>query len=672
MKKSSESVVNDFQELRFSGCFRVELNFETFADDRKKLDGCKLFGAKSLDMKSLQTEPKYNVRSSLAWDSAFLTSPGVLEPEELFPSVSSRFTDILFGHEEEMLLPSGSLEPEVTSRVDKCDLRKSLAWDSAFFTNAGVLDPEELSLINEGFKNLETHLPGIEEDVLRSTESNFSLDSGTSSLTSLEIDLFEDLRTSTNKSINISASSTSLKLQRGKASKNVDTSSRTRMKDMPISRRQNINHHPAERCARKASLSLPSRKQLAARSGELNSLASLKPQTMLDGVKNISAISTKRASLGASVVKAKTAKSASGHCLTVSKKPVLGSSDGFSDCSTPSSRSSPSFSAGTHKPVSCLQNTSGSFKTPLRYTRSNKAKLKSSCPPCVLFTPKSSSCTSPDSSFDGWSSESSSTSAIEKSSSDRAFLSTSCRQVSFESVASQESALPVSSVSKSTKPSGLRMPSPKLGYFDSENSSISTPVGRGIGNHIGPANRPKNGKLLISRTIAGTPMQNGLRSASQIIPKHPSEVKEVQNAFMNESATKATIKICFPMNVKVESDLPCGTICEDCQVSEEHDAAADGVRSISKVESKCSEGFMEIMAHKNTSSEFEEQQMHFSGENWHKLDDSNKENNYSFKERVHGLCKHVANIDLGGDVVIELQVEKTSSDAKSAVLTLKI
>lgn len=80
----------------------------------------------------------------------------------------------------------------------------------------GVLDPEELSIINEGFKNLETRLPGIEEDVLRSTESNFSLDSGSSSLTSLEIDLFEDIRASTNKSTNISVSSSSFKLQRGK------------------------------------------------------------------------------------------------------------------------------------------------------------------------------------------------------------------------------------------------------------------------------------------------------------------------------------------------------------------------------------------------------------------------------------------------------------------------
>lgn len=70
---------------------------------------------------------------------------GVLEPEELFQTVNYRSMDNavgIFGHGEELLLPSESPEPEVpdsASRIDKCDLRKSLAWDNAFFTNAGML-----------------------------------------------------------------------------------------------------------------------------------------------------------------------------------------------------------------------------------------------------------------------------------------------------------------------------------------------------------------------------------------------------------------------------------------------------------------------------------------------------------------------------------------------------
>ncbi|GKE63034.1 hypothetical protein Tco_1513401, partial [Tanacetum coccineum] len=49
---------------------------------------------------------------------------------------------------------SESLEPRRPSF-----LRKSLAWDSAFFTSAGVLDPEELSMINKGFKETESKKP---------------------------------------------------------------------------------------------------------------------------------------------------------------------------------------------------------------------------------------------------------------------------------------------------------------------------------------------------------------------------------------------------------------------------------------------------------------------------------------------------------------------------------
>lgn len=32
-----------------------------------------------MDSDCLQTKPKYNIRKSLAWDSAFFTSPGMLD-----------------------------------------------------------------------------------------------------------------------------------------------------------------------------------------------------------------------------------------------------------------------------------------------------------------------------------------------------------------------------------------------------------------------------------------------------------------------------------------------------------------------------------------------------------------------------------------------------------------
>ncbi|OIT06762.1 PREDICTED: uncharacterized protein LOC109213840 [Nicotiana attenuata] len=62
-------------------------------------------------------------------------------------------------------------------------LRKSLAWDHAFFTSTGLLDPHELSLVNKEFETLEEHpLPVIVEDVRARTADLQSIsDIGTSS-----------------------------------------------------------------------------------------------------------------------------------------------------------------------------------------------------------------------------------------------------------------------------------------------------------------------------------------------------------------------------------------------------------------------------------------------------------------------------------------------------------
>ncbi|EXC19486.1 hypothetical protein L484_014116 [Morus notabilis] len=680
-----------------------ELRQLRFSDDREKLDGFRLFDTENpqdvknaanlhseSDQKRLQHEPKYNVRKSLAWDSAFFTSPGVLEPEELFGTVNSQFVDNLvdiFGHEEEILFPSRSLEPKITSSVDKCDLRKSLAWDSAFFTNAGVLDPEELSIVNRGFKNSGTYLPGILEDVLRSNESNYSVDSGSSSLTSLEIDLFEDMRessfTSTNK---LSVSAPSLKFRSIKVRL---STLKFQVKDMPTSRRQNSNPHGAERCKKKASLSAPSLKQLPAGSGELNLPSFLRPPKSSDQIKNTPKGLPKRAPLGASLVKARITKSASGQCLNIPKKPSTDNLNSVSCCSTPSPKSSSlCFLTATHESVSCsLSNSGSTFKTPLK-----KAELGSSCHSSYVF-----SCPSPDSSFEGWSSESSSTSAIEKSNNpqpkENGNQGKRLLKHHIKKAPLGTGALPFTEL-KNTKPSGLRMPSPKIGYFDEENSSIATTVesaqfnpgtqsamskvGSGISVLNRPANRAKNGKPKISGTISGTPKQIGPESALQITSKNPTKDAKVQNTSGNEHVTRATIEICFPMALRVKKDLPLERTSKDCLETKKvdskgQDAAIEGIRSSSKAESECDEGSMKNKfgrKHKNLN-EYEEH-MNCPGKNLRIHNDSDKENVYSFKEQVDGLSKYVGTIDLGGDMVIELKVNKTSSHSQSAVLTLKI
>nr|KYP37923.1 hypothetical protein KK1_040865 [Cajanus cajan] len=134
------------------------------SDTRKKLDGFITFsnGEKDdrkeenvtkKDLKSLESDLKYDLRKSLAWDSAF----SILVPEHA------------------QLLSCNYLEPETKSVTGVFNLRKSLDWDSAFFTSEGILDHVELSLLNKGFKKSEIDmLPPIEE--LRiSSESNCTI-----------------------------------------------------------------------------------------------------------------------------------------------------------------------------------------------------------------------------------------------------------------------------------------------------------------------------------------------------------------------------------------------------------------------------------------------------------------------------------------------------------------
>jgi hypothetical protein len=74
-------------------------------------------------------------------------------------------------------------------------------------------------MINNGFKKFESRtLPGVEE-LWRSVESNSTVDSDGTALTSLEIDLFEDIRASANRSTLSDISTSSSNLQGGRRMK---------------------------------------------------------------------------------------------------------------------------------------------------------------------------------------------------------------------------------------------------------------------------------------------------------------------------------------------------------------------------------------------------------------------------------------------------------------------
>ncbi|KAG2309225.1 hypothetical protein Bca4012_081857 [Brassica carinata] len=119
------------------------------------------------------------------------------------------FGDIYNYRDEEIVVSTGlrgKEEDEVLQPLEKYNLRKSLAWDKAFFTNAGVLEPDELCHMIEsnhvvGEKKV---LPSIQEDVKRSTESISTLQSDCTVEASQDCVLFEDVRASIQRSSAVS------------------------------------------------------------------------------------------------------------------------------------------------------------------------------------------------------------------------------------------------------------------------------------------------------------------------------------------------------------------------------------------------------------------------------------------------------------------------------------
>ncbi|XP_042505510.1 uncharacterized protein LOC122082084 [Macadamia integrifolia] len=487
---------------------------------------------------------------------------------------------------------SESTEPERTRNVSNCNLRKSLAWDSAFFTSAGVLDPEELSFITKGFSKAEAPLlPAIQEDLRRSAESNSTFDSDSLTLESIEIDLFEDIRASiqkSGKSSNVSSSrSNKGPVERGtqslRSSKRIELPSQNMSKPVAASKRQSIGMQNLEKTTKKAS-QRSHVVQLASRSGEQNS--SLKPPKILGRAVPLSAAPMKRTSLGASRIKVEhnTTKAVSGKGDPVvrSKKPGLGDSGSFTPRSSPSSKSSssgssPSFSSVNRSggissdcrgksPANCSRNktssktvnpaSSGSTHVdPVRISSRTKIDSGNSHLSAYLVSmSKNYSSLSPASSIDGWSSESSSSTSVNQRSNNSKTSSSPRSGFSIDNDAPQSldlqthphnqasfsygsngmelpsqcdvkssvgtgalSHLAATNVSRSIKPSGLRMPSPKIGFFDAEKTALRSPRGglqgaRNCSPKDGPvisclnrgAIKTKPGRTLLARTVTGT------------------------------------------------------------------------------------------------------------------------------------------------------------------------
>ncbi|KAG6734558.1 uncharacterized protein LOC122289701 isoform X2 [Carya illinoinensis] len=699
---------NYFQELQFS-----------VPDARQKVDGFSVFEAGSpqtidnwanlggkMDSECLQTKPKYNIRKSLAWDSAFFTSPGVLDPEELFQTLKFGNTGNsldLLGNEEQKVVPFESLEAERTDGICKSNLRKSLAWDSAFFTSAGVLEPEELSIINEGFRNFESHpLPGIEEELWRSAESNSTVDSDGSPLASLEMDLFEDIRASAHKLTQASnATPPSSNFHRGRHMKNVhsskkdDHSSQVRMKHTPTSRWNSFARRGLGRVAYESSVSAQSQHgagtgvhnpkcaaeigefnpNQAAKNGEPHLSSSLKPPKISGRTGQTLKALPKRASLGPNHVNLETPtlKATSGACLTVSKKPYLGvSSSGIRSSLQSSLLSSPTATtefAVSSSPHGRFYCSATDIKSPLSYLRGAGTERTN-------FV--STNCTSPVSSIDGCSLESSSTSTNQGSNKSTAQSDTTmethqhdeyhvgfeCREQSSPFQVSKkilaESSAGPSDVLRNSKPSCLKRPSPKIGFFDAENSTTlilhrgpqfhsgvpSTSSKSGTGNNPdGAGNRAEYGKLQPTRKLKGA---RDTKTGSQKIrahkvfnrPSHPLQFGEAKKVLPQASIS---MKDSFATTSRALNNLPSRMGSKHCLKA----------KSLSKMGAECEDqGFLK--AKPRSTRKREDSSVRSPEIKLHAVVEDEKENFYGVKKQVDSLGRRIGAFDLNSEMVIEL------------------
>ncbi|KAG4913372.1 hypothetical protein JHK82_053956 [Glycine max] len=551
------------------------------------------------------------------------------QADVLYTPNSKKFEDAAtklqqWDHEPHSNDSSGIGKPKKNS---KCNLRKSLAWDSAFFTSAGVLDPEELTIIIEGVeKDEKPELPSIQEDVYKSCESISTLASDSLTFESVEMegDLFEDVRASIQKSSKKSSpaasnikvpSSPSVPLfQTHDSSKKVGMVSCNKVP--PASKNPSAGMQGFGKMTKKNNPIFP---QIPQKHVATRRESSILMQSKVPGRSSLSStIPSKRDSLGnphvkserdkakrivgdrvSSVAKASVvrgsrgsvpkptlpSKSPSGPTVSTRTKSVTSTSSG-NNLSDNIGKSSFSYLKRSYKPTSCCP----VVKTPSRVASRNKAEPEISSLSRLMSATKLSSSISPASSISDWSSsESSSTTSMAKrvcnssrpsidcGSSRKVLLNTDAdqgthpqtplsdssleRQEARQSgiISQKERTVPGATVLPpvSKKPSGLRLPSPKIGYFDGVKPLVRTPRGSvvpgGLPKHGAESpregqNKAELGKLQPSRSFVS--IDNTKPNNQQ--PPHPNPFHESLDVAIKTSNSV--------QNGKSSSDISIGAV----------------------------------------------------------------------------------------------------------------
>ncbi|XP_071691823.1 uncharacterized protein [Rutidosis leptorrhynchoides] len=437
-------------------------------------------------------------------------------------------------------------EPEKCEKKPKFNLRKSLAWDSAFFTSDGVLDADELSTMIEGGGDKGVkhhHLPGIEEEVYRSMDSLSSLASDNLSLECLEAELFDDIRASIQKSNRASnLNNSNIKVSSGKKdiqpkisnpSKKVDPDNGKRF---AVRNKDNTSGIPQPKITSRVNSTSTSSKRVtlsaihAKKEQDIAKQAnvSLKgPQALktTPGSKATGAIGPRRG------VPKPMLSSKSSMLASSSNAPKMDPTRPSSSCSNSSSCSSgtdvkTSTSLSRRKVDSKgVKVTAGSIvKAPSRIISKKKQAPVDSRLSSRLVVTNLPSSISPASSVSEWDSDSSSSNqrcSIDTGASFRSSVESASsihptdrsNQNGNQTAALNASQTGPLSRPPSVQPTGLRMPSPKIGFFDGGKSGVRTPTG---GVRTGPtsSNVSKVGKIPLPKTAAPTNMKPNIQKTT--------------------------------------------------------------------------------------------------------------------------------------------------------------
>lgn len=531
------------------------------------------------------------------------------------------------GQMEQLPQSSETLEPEMARKIGKGNLRKSLAWDSAFFNSEGFLEPDELSSMIKGADKHGKHLlPGIEEDMQKSIDSIATLESESLTLESLEADFFEDIRASIQKSSKASNWSSSSKAAPGETDtqstcslKKVDAS-KNMMKLKPASKKQTIGMHGPGKLAKQSSGSQGTQ-PLTSNGGVTSSIP--KPSKVIGRPNPILSAPQKRASLDANIFKRENdkAKGSSVPCKVDLVSKVSGLGGPFRTVvpkPAPSSKSSSLSSVDGGKGISPVKSSRRRIdsKTVIPVSSSSTVKNPSKVPlkkkgQAQLTLSKRASNASPASSFSEWSSvSSSSTSTVnQRSNSSRVSIDTSspCRSLdgdappAFENLSQysdqismnehkvnpqssenqQKSSMQSGVLSRPAtgQPTGLRMPSPKLGFFDGVKPVDRTPKGS-MQSHSGIPPRPKIGARISN--------PNGVSSQANNTKLRPTRsVTATGNLKLDSKKPASPVPSQKPLNASPKVSNVSGGVNKNHSISAKSHNKIDGESCLKAVKVVC-------------------------------------------------------------------------------------